>query len=191
MHEAAASPIAAPSPDQDWPSLDVVYAEVQNSIVLQNDRLKNIDTKANFALASATLLTAGVTGLGRALADAGRTGAVPSWTIQGLSVGADSVVDWVTVLSLGIYALIVFCTYNAYQLRDFMEAPDPAGLVSRYVHEDSTLTKATITKERAKNYARTEAQINVKARWTALAMRLLVVEALLLFLITIIQVIWL
>jgi len=176
---------------EDWPSLDVVYDEVQDSITAQNVRLKTIDAKANFGLVAGTLLTAGVTGLGRALVDGGREVATPRWEILGITLQANQVVDWVTITSLGAYALIAICANAAYRLRTFKEAPNPQRLVTKYIYEDPRITKTTITSVRAKNYASNEKTIEVKAWWTNLAMVFLVVEAFLLFVIAVIQVAWL
>lgn len=183
--------VEAPAVAQDWPSLDEIYDEVKDSVAAQNDRLKTIDTKANFGLAAATLLTAGVTGLGRALVDAGQRAIVPSWTVLGIQLRADQVIDWVTIASLGIYGLVALSAYAAYRLRTFKEAPDPNRLVAMYIHVDPRITKATITSERAKNYAINEKKIGRKAWWTNLAMVFLILEAFLLFIIALIQVTWL
>lgn len=175
----------------DWPSLDIVYEEIQDSIAAQNDRLKSIDTKANVGLVAGTLLTAGVTALGRALVDAGQEIAVPRWQILGFDLNGSQVVDWVTIVSLGAYALVAIGAYMAYRPRSFKEAPDPQRLVSKYIYEEPALTKATITNVRAKNYAINETLIERKAWWTNFAMIFLVLEALLLFTIALIQVAWL
>lgn len=175
----------------DWPSLDVVYEEVQDAIAAQNERLKTIDTKANFGLVAGTLLTAGVTGLGRALVEAGNIVASPRWLIGDNTLHASQVVDAVTVLSLLAYAAIAVCAYVAYKLRTFKEAPQPQRLIEKYVYEDPNITKAAITKQRAKNYENNETQIELKAKWTNLAMVFLIVEAFLLLVIAVVQVTWL
>lgn len=131
---------------RDWPSLDVVYEEMQDSISVQNDRIKGIDTKANFGLAAATLLTAAVTGLGRALLEAPQQGANPVW----FGLPATLVVDAVTIVSLGVYALIAFTTYRAYRIQTFKDVPAPQRLLDKYLYEAPEITKAAIARARVK-----------------------------------------
>lgn len=181
----------APATDRDWPSLEVVYKEVQDSVAAQNDRLKTIDTKANFGLAAATLLTAGVTGLGRALGESGRQLVASSWKVFGIELQVNQLVDWVTIISLGIYAFIAFSTFMAYRLRTFKESPQPQPLIDKYIYEEPIFTKAAITKARVRDYGINQETIEAKAVWVSLAMMLLVVEALLLVAIAVIQVTWL
>lgn len=173
--------------DERWLSLDLVYEELQESATAQIERLKSIDTKANFGLVAGTLLTAGVTGLGRALLDATQSAGPPTWSILGVNLAANQVVDALTVLSLGAYALIAFCTFQAYRLRMFQEAPNPEVLVTKYIYEPPRITKGVIIDARADNLATNEKVIGQKVVWTKRAMVFLVVEALLLFVIGIVE----
>lgn len=183
---------------KDWPSVDVVYDEIHNMVKAQNDRLKIIDTKANFGLAAATLLTAGVTGLGRALAESGQrmvaSGqevALPQWPVFGADVPVTTMTDWVTIISLVIYALIAVSTYLAYRIRTYRDVANPRRLMDVYLYKAPAYTKAAIANQRAKNFAGNEAKINDKATWVNRAMILLIGEAALLVVIAIIQVAWL
>lgn len=167
--------------DADWPSVEVVYDEVQAIVAAQNDRFKTIDTKANFGLAAATLLTAGVTGLGRALAESG----------QPVGDTIRLTADIVTLASLALYALIAGLTYTAYRIQTFREVANPTRLVDVYLYKEPAYTKAALSKQRAKNFDDNEWKIDRKATWVNRAMVLLVVEAVLLVVIAFIQVVWL
>lgn len=172
---------------QEWPSVDIVYDEMQQSMTAQNDRLKTIDTKANFGLAAATLLTAGVTGLGRALMESGQEGATPVW----FGIQANYIVDWVTIISLVVYAAIAYTTYRAYRIQTFKEVPSPQRLLDKYLYEEPEATKAAIANARLKAYTTNEGIAENKVTWVNRAMWLLIVEALLLVIIAVIQVAWL
>jgi hypothetical protein len=177
--------------DTDWPSLDEVYEQVKDRLAAQNDRVKTIDTKANFGLVAATLLTAGVTGLGKALVESGQKAAIPRWTILGIDIRADRLVDWVTVVSLGAFALAAVSAFMAYRVREFRESPNLKRLLDHYLNEDPRFTKAAILNQRARDYEFNEAVIASKLTWTLLAMLFLVVESILLVIIALIQVFWL
>ncbi|MBA2520827.1 MAG: hypothetical protein H0V24_14275 [Chloroflexia bacterium] len=184
--------------NKDWPSIDVVFEQIEEMVKTQNDRLKTIDTKANFGLAAATLLTAGVTGLGRALADSGqrvaasgRDVALPHWPVFGGEVPVNSITDGVTIISLVMYALIALSTYLAYRIRTYREVANPKRLMDVYLYKEPAYTKAAIANQRAKNFGSNEAKINDKATWVNRAMILLVGEAALLVVIAIVQVAWL
>jgi hypothetical protein len=178
--------------DADWPSLDEVYDEVKDSIASQNDRLKSIDTKANFGLAAATLLTAGVTGLGKALSDPSASAkAGVKHDLWLFCARGDTLADWVTIASLVVYVLAATCAFAAYRLRTFNEVPNPDRLVKHYIYQDANQTKAAIANARAKAYASNEKTIDRKAFWTSASMVLLILEAVCLLLIAFIQVKWL
>lgn len=178
-----------------WPSLDAVYEEVKDRIDVQNDQIKTLDAKANFGLVAATLLTAGVTGLGRALVesqapDAGITPTPASLGILGWNIEGAALVDWVTVLSLGAYVVAAIGAYFAYRLRDFKVSPNPISLRENYLDKDPAYTKGAITNSRVKDYLANEDVIKGKVRWTNVAMAALVAEAILLLLIGLVQVWW-
>jgi len=180
-----------PTDSQDWPSIDVVYDEVQDIVEAQNERLKIIDTKANFGLAAATLLTAGVTGLGRALVESGQVVDAPQWPLFGGTMPVKQITDAVTVLSLVIYAAIAVSTYIAYRIQTFREVANPMRLVDVYLYKDPAYTKAALSKQRAKNFDTNEKKLNGKATWVNRAMALLIAEAGLLVVIAAIQIAWL
>jgi hypothetical protein len=81
----------------DWPSLDEVYTEVKDRISSQNDRNKTIDGKANFGLAAATLLTAGVTGLSKVVGDVATKSNVGKQDFILFHAHLGTVADWITV----------------------------------------------------------------------------------------------
>lgn len=175
----------------DWPSLDEVYEEVKERIEVQNEQIKTLDTKANFGLAAATLLTAGVTGLGRALGETQRTGEIESWNILGRSITAENLVDWITIASLGAYVVAALGAYFAYKLRTFKVSPNPRRLIDKWIHEDPSETKAALTRSRVQDYEFNETVIETKVKWTNTAMIALVIEAVLLLAIAVVQVLWL
>jgi hypothetical protein len=175
----------------DWPSLDEVYTEVKDRISSQNDRNKTIDGKANFGLAAATLLTAGVTGLSKVVGDVATKSNVGQRDFILFHAHLGTVADWITVASLAVYGMAAISAYMAYHLRAFRESPKPQRLVEHYVNQDPRITKATITRELAKDYAFNEDVIDEKVKWTNRTMVFLIVETALLLLIALIQVIWL
>jgi len=177
---------------EDYPSLDIAYDGVKDVLAQQTDRLKSVETKANFGLASATLLTAGVTGLGKALNDATKDGApVPLIDFWKFHVKADNAINWLTIAALVTYASIILFIFMAYRIRDFYESPDPKRLVESYISQPAWETKAMILDARAKDYTSNEVLLCLKARWANVAMVLFLVEAVLLCVIAFVQVKWL
>jgi hypothetical protein len=175
----------------DWPSIDVVYDEIQEMTKAQSDRNKIIDTKANFGLAAATLLTAGVTGLGRALSESGATVGSQVVPIGPWTPSTNQLVDGVTIASLVVFFLIALCTVLAYRIQTFRDVANPGKLMEVYLYKEPEYTKAALAQQRAKNFMTNEDRIDGKATWANRAMKLLVVEAGLLLLIAVLQVIWL
>lgn len=184
-------------PDRKWPSLDLLYDEIQGRIAAQDAQISGLDSKANFGLASATLLTAGVTGLTKTIDEVQRPAeGSPASSIQPAIVDlwvvgefkATGVVDALTIVSLVVYVLVIAFSFLAYRVRHWHVTPNPQQVLHEASWWPEEQTKATLAVKRADDFRLNEEKVLSKARWVRLALAALMVEAALLLTIALVQV---
>lgn len=168
-------------------SLDVVFEQVKSRMAAQDSQIATLDGKANFSLASATLLTAGVTGLQAAFSSAQETGPVNSFMVFGLNLPATAAISILTSVSLLAYVIVVFAAYQAYRVRDFKAVPKVQTLRDKYLQKTETETKTAMIDAWVEVFSRNEKLINNKLWWTNLVLFALAVEAFLLLLVTVVE----
>ncbi len=157
-------------------SLDIVFDEVKAQLESQTAQASALDGKASFVLASASLLTAGATGLQGAI-ERQKQIAAP------LPVHA---LEFVTVV---VYLAVVFAAWKAYGVRTYHRAPEPNALRKDYLFRDPEFTKRRLIATMANCYSRDLDTINNKVRWTKAALIALGIEGVCLALLTLVQVV--
>lgn len=164
--EAAAT--STPSMSR-FPSLDLVFDLTRERLSAQLASVDSLDTKANFVLGSATLLTAAAA------------------TVQGLS-HYDSAVRFVAIIfAMLLYLAVIFTSFRAYMVRGYHQAPDPTALEG-YMWEQLETTKGTILKEMVGCYNDNKKEIARKVWWLRWALRAFGAEAVLLSILALLEV---
>jgi len=185
--ETGTSAHRAESGDTIPPSLDLIYDLITGRIVEQNTQIAALDGKANFGLGSATLLITAATGLRAGLVTARQAGRTGDITVLSLAINPTRLVDWLTLGAFVAYLLVITCAYNAYALRRYTIVPEPEPLQRKYMGEPAHKTKETVVAGLTKAFGENEALVGRKVAWTRWALRALFLEALLLLLMTVVQ----
>src|SRR3712207_4742184 len=97
------------------PSAKIVLDEIKGMLATQNARITALDGKANFGLASASLLTAGAINLKSTFFDAQQAERVTSWQIGSVVIEPQGLVGAFTVVVTLIYIWVVFSAYQGYK----------------------------------------------------------------------------
>lgn len=185
-------PAATPQDQEDWPSLDVIYAEVKDRVALQIDQSQSLDSKANFVFGSASLVIAALAAL-RNAAKPAPGHSLGRWDLFGWHLDKMLMVNVVTASALATFVGVVFCSMMAYRVHDFLVTPAPlAGaqnLMRFWSAHRPDITKAMLTESRInRDLPTNQAVIDRKAMWTKFALYGLMVEGLLLFAVAVVQV---
>ena len=160
-----------PGPASPWPAIDIVYQELIDRAKGQQEHIKILDTKANFGLGSATILTA-------------------SLALQQAAESASAQTGWsgaVVVVALVAYLVVVISSFSAYRLRQVWVTPDPIVLTKEVVYETPDRAKSALSVARAEALVNNEEIIRSKVFWTKNALAGLFVEALALLIIAVAQ----
>ncbi len=161
-------------------STDIVFDEVKRRFAFQDAQIAALDGKANFGIASASILTAAVTGLHSNLSQAKGSSAL-------LGLSASMVVDWLTLGAFLTYIVVVLTAFKAYNIRTWKMSPEPDGLINRYLREPERYTKSMLAVTIADDYNKNETVMERKIFWTKCALLSLLAEAGMLLLITVVQ----
>ncbi len=175
-------------PNATSDSLDIVYEELKQRMATQNAQIAALDGKANFGLASASLLTA-VVALNAAVSTSQRIGTVRPFSILWLDI-ADPVSEAgrLTTAAFAVYLAVILFSFLAYRIRPFQDVPDPKELMTKYLDQPREQTKRDLSGTRAVTFLDNEKQVKRKVRWSHLVILGLTVEAVLLMLLTLIQI---
>lgn len=165
-------------------SLDVVFEQVEGRMAAQDAQISSLDGKANFSLASATLLTAGVTALQSAFSTAQDAGTPNDFLVFGLSLPPAVVVEVLMIVSLLAYVVVVYAAYQAYRVRNFKAVPKVRTLRDKYLQKPEGETKKAMVDAWVEVFSRNEDLINNKIWWTNVVLFALALEAFLLLLMT-------
>jgi hypothetical protein len=165
-----------------WPNLDEVYRLSENALAAQLSQVSALDSKANFVLTSASILTVAAAALHGALTPSSTTAtAPPDWIVL---VG-----HILAVIAVLAYLGVVFAAYKAYAVRTYKGVANPGVLKDKgYTSMDPEVAKATVYVTMVESYKQNVNTITRKAEWTRWAVRSLLVEAVLVAGITFIQV---
>ena len=167
LKDSDATPV---SPSHELPSLNLVFDLAQEQLANQLSWVDTLDTKANFVLGSATLLVAGAAAL------------------RGATGDARLIVYCVAALAMMLYGVVIFAAYRAYTTREYNRAPDPSNGLEEYIWADTQRTKATVLGEIIEAYSANKKIIANKARWLRRALKAFCVEAVLLAVFAVLQV---
>lgn len=146
-------------------SAELIHAELKGRLNEQNAQIATLDSKANFGLGSASLLTAGIIAL--------------QTSVQGRGF----LVNLLTSACLGAYIVVVWFSYQAYRLRTFATPPKPAPFARKYMYYHPDVTREHLISELINAYSRNLRPIRDKIRYTELLHKALLAEATLLMLI--------
>ena len=98
------------------------------------------------------------------------------------------------IVALVAYAVVVVFAVLAYWLRDFETGPSPANMVLKYVKNGDTDPAVAIRQRTAENlvvdFHKNEEKIRHKVTWTRLVLVGLVAQAVLLVVVTVVQLFW-
>ncbi len=200
--DAAKSPLdegdaEVDAPPSAGPSVDVIYSEVTGRLSAQDAQIATLDSKANFGLGSATLLTAGVTGLATAVDEAREPSQDRSMAAERVATAdlwwfgehnAERLTDYITLASLGVYVLVIVFSFLAYNLRQWRVTPQPAPFFDEALSWPAESTKVQLAVQRIEDFEFNEKKIKAKVRWVRFAMLALLFEAILLLAVTVVQV---
>lgn len=165
-------PPSAPSQysPTDFPSMDTVVDFTREKLSAQLAHADSLDTKANFVLGSATLLTAAAVAL--------RSSA------SHISLGFMHVLG---VIAMVVYLAVVFASLSAYMTREYHQAPNPVEL-EPYIWEEPLKTKGDTLREMVKAYKENKTILQNKARWLKWSLLGFGLEAVLLAVLAIAQI---
>ncbi|HSH81666.1 MAG TPA: hypothetical protein VLA19_24325 [Herpetosiphonaceae bacterium] len=176
------------APTEERSGLDVVFALIQGRLAEQRAHISTLDSKANFGLGSATLLIAGAANLRNALAITQQAGqARGDISFVGLTVDPIVAANGLTVAALLTYGVVILATFQAYTLRRYSVAPEPAPLLEHYLNAPADYVKERVARTMADSYAKNERLVRGKVRWTKMALGGLVIEAVWLLLMAALQ----
>jgi hypothetical protein len=171
------------------PSLDIAYNLIKERLEIQRVQVAALDGKANFGLTSATLLTTGTVGIHTALATAQKTATYQFFVIAELAIDITVIATVLTIIAFIAYVCVVYAAYRGYQLRVFKTVPDPELLLSEYLNESEAKTKAVVVETMSVVFYENEELVKDKIRWVELSLASLVIEASLLLLLTLFQIV--
>jgi len=169
---------------QTPPNLDLLYEVVKARVADQSAQIGTLDTKANFGVASSSLLITSVAGLRTAFAAAQQAHAVGDLVLPGGAgrVNTATAVNSLTVAALALFIVLVFCAYKAYQLRRYTVVPKLKVLLDDYWDRSVVDTKADLTTTIADAFCDNEVLIEDKVWWTKAVLACLIMQACLLVL---------
>lgn len=140
-------------------SVELIHAEIKGRMNEQNAQIATLDTKANFGLGSASLLTAAIIALHSSVE------------------GHGLIVNLLTALSLFAYSAVALFSFLAYKLRTFETPPAPEALMLYYIESQPDETMETLIKEMVDAYNKNLKPIRRKILYTKLTLFSLLVEA--------------
>jgi hypothetical protein len=134
------------------PSIDVVLDNAKRSLAIQDDQIKALDAKANFSLATATLLTTAIAAVNKSVLDR-TTAAIQAADATARALAENKPVPtpisppnpvvvqlafWLGIVAALVYLLVVVSSFMAYRLREYRLAPDATKLL--WQHSQPELT---------------------------------------------------
>jgi hypothetical protein len=183
------------------PSIDVVLDNAKRSLAIQDDQIKALDAKANFSLATATLLTTAIAAVNKSVLDR-TTAAIQAADATARALAENKPVPtpisppnpvvvqlafWLGIVAALVYLLVVVSSFMAYRLREYRLAPDATKLLWQHSQPELT-TKRLLAGALAKYAVYNDKAIADKVAWTQRTLILLVMEAVLLLLLTATQI---
>ncbi|HEX8598507.1 MAG TPA: hypothetical protein VF952_08330 [Chloroflexia bacterium] len=165
-------------------SLSIIYDLVQQRVTAQYERINSLDTKAGFVLGSATLLTGGISALQQ----------VAITTMTDLnSKDPSTVAQWkigiggASLLAVLFYLVLVFASIQAYKIRKYNALSRVRTLIDKYYENEEVDTKEVLVDTLATLVEENDQIIDRKALWTQRAISCLMIEAILLAILTMLQ----
>ncbi len=155
----------------EYPSLNLAFEMTKEQLSYQPSIVDALDSKANFTLSSATVLTIAAT------------------VFRGTFFAQmnSALTDVIELVLLVLYAIILFCSYQAYCLRPYTSVPHPAKF-EKYLRENEEYTKGVLYSTMVDAFEKNEGTINKKSKWATLAMSGLIIEGAITALTTLLQV---
>ena len=168
-------------------SIDIVFDQIKNRITCQDEQISSLDRKSNFGLASATLLIAGIAGLHKGLQPSQQSTSLISKVLPA-GITPELFIDFLTLFANIVYVLVVVTSYRAYKIRDFVVVPEPRDFFNNYLYKPEEFTKETLLATMVEAFYMNQGIVDKKLFWTSWVLRGLLVEAVFIFLLTILQI---
>ncbi len=140
-------------------SLDLVFSEVKERLVIQFEAIDSLDSKVGTVLSTASVV---------------------------MSIGAGLQLSFPNAIEVGplivlIAGAIAYCACMAYsvqafQVRDYRRDPEPRPLMDNYLDEDEALTKRQLIANLVESFESNVAAIDRKASCVDAAIKLLAVQ---------------
>lgn len=153
---------------QELQSVNVVYDLAREIFATQQQGLSSIDAKANFIFTSATLLMTG------AIAAVAQLGTGSGTVLLICNWHMSRVIP--LLIAFASYFGVMWATYQAYRMRKVQYPGQPDGLLKDYLHVSERDFKRWLAEDIAKAFNTNHQTIEDKAKWTARAFKLLLVE---------------
>lgn len=159
------------------PSLDVILDLTRERLNGQGAQIDALDSKANFVLTAATVL------LGTALA------AQVAISSQSISVFGRAVPRAAALIALVlVYLVVVGMAFQAYDIQQYDQAPEPQKLLKEYLRRPQEETKEDTAIAMAEAFSQNRVRIKRKVRWTRWALKALIAETVVLVIVLILEV---
>lgn len=170
--------------DESILSLEVILEVAKERVKEQNSYIGVLDTKAGFVIGSASLLTAGLAGFFDTVFQSIEA-LVASQPIQTFPIKEAALL--LTATAVLLYLGIAFAGYQAYKLRDYPELSAIRSLRDIYLNERPEDTQLAILDTLTDIVEVNDREIKDKAWWTQLAVVLLIVQAILIAVLVVVQ----
>jgi hypothetical protein len=159
-----------------YPSLDIALDLTREQLAAQQTQAGALDSKAGFVLGSASLLT-GVLVAFR-----------PATGLASYPEPLPTVAHYLPFAAIVTYLVVISTSYRAYSLRRYQVVANPRKLYFHYLRKPAWRTKGTVLRTMLIVYARNERTLRAKVRWARAALAALTLEAIIVALILIAQV---
>lgn len=200
-----------------YPSLTIISELTKERVAGQMEQVNALDSKANFVLGSATALVSAALILQAVLLTAQpittTTQSTPSVTssptlltpTRSLSTVTSHTTSAYTYYSLFtnsifhslpllllivVYITVMVSAFLAYRIRAYKQAPEPTELYEHYLFEKEETTKAEVFRAMLEAYKLNVITINKKVRWLNTAFLFLGLEALVLAIVLLFQILY-
>ena len=158
-------------------SLDVLMEYINRHLDSLDSQISTLDNKAGFVLGSASLLIAGIGGFASAMDTT-----TPKLVTQGIISSDWQLLIFIPIVVAGIlYLALVYTAYLAYKTRQYHAIAKFKELMDYTLAMDLSpeQTKRDLIEDLLKVIEANQRTINTKAKWTRYALRLLLIEAIL------------
>jgi hypothetical protein len=125
------------------PSLNLIFDETKRVTANLERHFAVLDGKSNFQLGASSLLIAGVTLIAQAEGRPDRlANHINTWKSSPIS--GDRLITLASGIEVGLFVCFLVCSYLAYRLRPYTDAPLPSKVQFKYMCKPEIKTKQVI-----------------------------------------------